>query len=537
MERGADKTEIDFLNQFKSNQDAETFIRSRLGDLKKSFDAFEWFMTRDVHPIYGGNFPYMREGVVAASFNAGLSTLKPSWIDQMMGTYKRENIENYPTGINWAMNWLAKETIKLNLPLQQSFVHAVRFEDKMTKGIPNPYEIRYEADRDVQRTLASMGLGSIVNDNTGGFTSILHGRLVEPGMIRGPSDQFMSSQGINIGYTLSGTFSNLGLSASKAGWIGAAAFAAGPLGLAAIPALFYSGKFANDATRDFTRLVSGGQGVDPWKRLTKQDQELGEERAWWKAVKKPFINVGNWMTSINPNEGSAIADKEETNLAKRVSSHFYWYSNEFATPADIPGREHFMFGTGRRVIEPGQQWKIYNLYEFKEQEWKESSKEKGRYQWEYKEPKTSSMKLADEDDLAYATLSIRKRQNTVVDDYFKREQELSYYSPSRHAMGAMINPLIATNFLSSTVERSLNSIYTKVRDVVEEPAGGESRMKHTLKKIGGASAEFFAGAVSTPLNIAAVTLGGTNYIMKCSKCGALVRRDASRCPQCRTEYG
>jgi beta-galactosidase beta subunit len=543
MERGANQNDIAFLRQFSDSNGvfdrkaAESFLVSRLSDLKRSYDGFEWFMTRDVHPIYGGTFPYYRDGIVSASFNAGLSTMKPSYVDQMLGAFKRENIENYPVGINWAMNWLARETVQVNLPLQQAFVHAVRFEDKMTRGIPNPYEIRYEGDGDVKRTLGSMGLPP----------EMLYGRLVAPGTITGPSDQFMQSQGINVGYTLSGLFSNIGFSGSKVGWAGAAALAMGPLGAAAVPGVFYAGKFANDAVRDFSRWTSGGkdmsEGFDPWKRITREEQGHGNEQGWWKAVKHPFVEAGKWITSINPNEGSAIADKEETNIAKRVSSHFYWYSNEFATPGDIPGREHFQWGTGRRVIEPGQQWKIYNLYEFKqEQEWgqKEAG---GRYEWVFKEPKTSSVNVADKDDLAYASLSIRKRQTTVVDDYFKREQELSYYSPSRHMMGAMINPLIATNFISSTTERIMGGIYDKARDAIEEegpidPHTGrpEAAPRRFARKVGGATANFFAGALSTPLNIAAATLGGTNYIMKCSQCGSFVRRGAGSCSQCGVKY-
>gem|GEM_PF-6204283 len=535
MERGADQNDIAFLRQFSENgvfdkKAAEIFIISRLGDLKRSYDAYEWFMTRDVHPIYGGTFPYYRDGLVSASFNAGLSTLKPSWIDQMITSFRRENLENYPTGVNWALNWAARETIHANLPLQQAFVHAVRFEDKMTRGIPNPYEIRYEGDGDVKRTLASMGI-----------SPVLHGRLVEPGTISGPSDQFMQSQGINVGYTLSGLATSLGFSGSKVGWAGAAALVGGPLSVIGLPAVFYAGKFANDAIRDGSRAVGNfktdsdtSEGIDLWKRL-------GGDTAWsWS--KKRMEPVGNWIASMNPNEGSAIADKEETHLARRVSSHFYWYSNEFGTPADIPGREHFQWGTGRHVVEPAQQWKVYNLYEFKTQEWKQNQ-DTGRFQWEFKEPKTSSVNMADKDDLAYASLSIRKRHTTIVDDYFKREQELSYYSPSRHMMGVMINPLIATNFLSSTVERGLNNIYDSARDAIEEegpidPQTGRpaSAPRRLAKKVGGATANFFSTTLSAPLNIAAVTLGGTNYMMKCSQCGSFVRRGASSCPQCRVRY-
>ncbi len=244
MERGADQNDIALLRQFSDNKEAEIFIKSRLGDLKRSYDAFEWFMTRDVHPIYGGTFPYYRDGLVSASFNAGLSTLKPSWIDQMVTSFRRENLENYPTGVSWALNWAARETIHVNLPLQQAFVHAVRFEDKMTRGIPNPYEIRYEGDGDVKRTLASMGI-----------SPVLHGRLLESGTISGPSDQFMQSQGINVGYTLSGLATSLGFSGSKVGWAGAAALVGGPLAVAAIPGVFYAGKFANEAIWDGSRAV------------------------------------------------------------------------------------------------------------------------------------------------------------------------------------------------------------------------------------------------------------------------------------------
>ena len=528
MERGADKNDIAFLRQFSDNKEAEKFILSRLGDLKRSYDAYEWFMTRDVHPIYGGTFPYYRDGLVSASFNAGLSTLKPSWVNQMMDSFERENLKTYPAGVNWALNWLSKETVQANLPLQQAFVHAVRFESKMTRGIPNPYEIRYEGNEDVRRTIEAMNISP----------DVLHGRLLGSGTISNPSDQLMQAQGINVGYTLSGLFSNLGFSGSKVGWAGAAAFVGGPLAVAALPAVFYAGKFANDAIRDGSRAIGNfrsdsdtSQGIDPWARATRDQQGLGEERGWWKAMKKPFGKAGNWFASMNPNEGSAIADKEETHIAKRVSSHFYWYSNEFATPGDIPGREHYQFGTGRRVIEPGQQWKVYNLYEFKKQEW-DKNQETGNYEWIFREPKTSSVNVADKDDLAYASLSVRKRQTTIVDDYFKREQELSYYSPSRHAMGVMINPLIATNFISSTVERKLNNIYGNVRDGLDEGEG----FTHFIKKVGGATINFFPKALSAPMNIAAVTLGGTNYIMRCSQCGGFVTREAKSCSQCGVKY-
>jgi hypothetical protein len=527
MERGADESQIDFLKQFKSRQDAEEFIRLRMGDLQKSFIAFEWFMTRDVHPIYGGAYPYYREGLTAASLNAGVSTLKQSWIDQMWQAYRRENIESYPSGLNWALDWLSRETIRAHLPLQQAFAHAVRFEEKMSKGVANPYEIRYEADDDVKRAFKDMGLDSIHHRDKEG--SMLYGRFVEPGTIRGPMDQFLPQQGLNIGYTLSGMLANLG-SGSKVGLAGIAALVGGPA-LATIPGVYYAGKFANDLVRDRSRAMTNfwtgtetSEGFDAWKRTG------GEKK--WDSFKKFMAPVGKWMSSVNPNEGSAIADKEETHSAKRVSSHFYWYSNEFATPADIPGREHYMFGTGKRVIEPGEMWKVYNLYEARELEQKKSGEQGSyTYKWEYKEPKVSSVRTADTEDLAYASLSIRKRQNNIVEDYFKREQEAEMYSPSKSFMGAMINPFIATNVISGKTEKILNNLYMNARDSVQEEG-----WLGAAKKFGGATADFFAEGFSAPLNAAAVTLGGTNYMMKCSYCGALIRRGAGSCPQCKVKY-
>jgi hypothetical protein len=527
MDRGADKEDIDFLKQFSTRKDAENFIKTRMEDLRKSFLAFEWFMTRDVHPMYGGAYPQYREGLNAASFNAGVSTLKQSWIDNMWGSYRRENIESYPSGLNWALDWLSRETIRLHLPLQQAFTHAVRFEEKMSKGVANPYEIRYEADENVKKGLEDIGITYRVTRDKDNAT--LYGRFVEPGTIRGPSEQFMQQQGLNIGYTLSGMFANLG-SGSKVGFAGVAALFGGPV-LAAIPGAYYGPKFLNDAARQISRSITNwwtgtetAEGFDAWKKSGASDR--------WENFKDRMAPINKWLTSVSPTEGSGIVDKEETHGAKRVSSHFYWYSNEFATPADIPGREHYMWGSGKRVIEPGEMWKAYNLFEPKTQDFGKIEEAGGyRYGPVFSEPGVSSVRMADSEDLAYASLSIRKRQNNIVDDYFKREQEAEMYSVSRSFMGAMINPFIATNVVSRKTEKALETLFLNLRD-----SGEQNGWAGTIKKAAAAAPNVIAGGISAPFNVAAIALGGTNYMVKCSYCGTPVIRGASVCPHCKAKY-
>jgi hypothetical protein len=480
MEQGNYKFAL--VDRFSSNKDAEEYVRGRMKELRNSYDAFEWFMTRDVHPLYGGSYPHMREGLISASFNAGLSTLRPQWIDQMVEAYGTPNYDNYPV-LGGPMKWMSRYLINLNVKLQEPFVLMMRAEDKMTKGIPNPYELRYEYNNDVGRNLSELGVDRALNIDkrigTPNFEiSSLGRRFAEPGSIRGPSDQLMPSEKMDIPYTLSSFVSNL----------------------AKVPLFPVSTFFSLTET------------MNAYKKTYKGGDE--------SAIAKPILSFAEkgrgFLNSVMPMEGSAVADAEEKWIAKRPPSHFGWHSGEFGTPGDLPGREHLFWGSGKRQIEPGQMWKLYNLHGL--------------------DTDADTRSLQDTEGLDYASLSIRKRSSTVVDDYFKREQEATWFSPSKHPVGIMSNPLFFYNWVSSKAEKIPVAAAEFVEETREKAKEGKVTYASAAKGAAAKTADFLLSPISNSLNLVAVAAGGTNYLLKCSACGSYVRRDAPNCPICRHQF-
>jgi rubrerythrin len=469
MEQG--NYDFDLVKKLGGQEEAEKYVKARLKDLSKSYDAFEWFMTRDVHPIYGGSHPHLREGLVAASFNAGLSALQPRWVDQMFNGYETPNYDNYPVIGKFLMKPMARYMINFNAKLQEPFVLMMRAEDKMSRNIPNPYEIRYELNPDMKRNLEEQKI----------TVSALDRRFGDVGTIRGPGDQLMISEKMNIPYTTSSFLSSF----LKATLLPITV----PLSLA-------------HTRREQKKLTGAGEGA--LEKITDFAERIREK-----------------VNAITPIEGSAIADSEEKWIAKRAPSHFGWHSGEFGTPGDLPGRENIFWGSGKRQIEPGQMWKMYNLHNLDSEE--------------------DTRSLQDVEGLDYSSLSIRKRASNVVEDYFRREQEASVFAPSRHPVGVMSSPLFLYNWLSSTTGRVAESLVEKAHNVKEESA----KLKAEGKNVYAAAAkgalaktvEFGLSPISNTMNLAAISLGGTNYFLQCNQCGAYLRRDAPNCPICHHQYG